>query len=629
MKDRSVEYPNRYQFNLVGGTDNIYDVIPAPGEITEEGTPINKGTLLSDATASKLGFASTDDPTVDDAFNAVPKLSQIRQTLPVAEGMTVQAGDVVDVVDGQVTKKTSVAEKAVDFSESLGTSSYYNNLCCLERSENEFVCFYYTGSAIKAVIAQNNAGEIVYKTPNTLLTVTMSSSSATQGLNAIELENNKWCVVYSEAGMGKSLKLFVVTYDADTDTFTAGSAYVPWQELQYTSLVRITSTQFAIGGSWDGSLYFIVFNVSGTTLTEVINTTHYSTSVSMHKLFPIDETHVLEMHISTSQVYTVVASVITISGATATYQNVGSVSIQSLLQIVQLDAFSYLAFNFTSSGTTEAIPLFVASDFSTGYVGTGQQVDSSQLDNNSSDFYSFYPKAESLGSNRYQIFTLNNSSQIVKFSIEMDSTAHSATITNPLSIAYTSNMSFAAIPVVVNGLYWYPARAGSNNQTLSVFTQYEKNGSVDAFALASGTASQNVDIAYDGVFDFDGLAVGRSVYDGNDALIAYCPVTGKVNVIGYWKRDDVNTIALGSYVGTGQYGANNPNTLTLPFNPTFIYIRNTLLLFQGEQSAGGFNSSQDALKVTWGDKTVSWYSTMNENEQRNAKGTSYAYVVVK
>lgn len=68
MIDREVEHPNRYRLKLVADEDNVFDLIPEPGEIVEEGTPLNKATLLQDSTALNIGFAKSDNPTVDQAF---------------------------------------------------------------------------------------------------------------------------------------------------------------------------------------------------------------------------------------------------------------------------------------------------------------------------------------------------------------------------------------------------------------------------------------------------------------------------------------------------------------------------------------------------------------------------------
>lgn len=75
MKDRTVQYPNRYKLTPVGGTSDTYDLTAVPGTITEPGTVLNKANLLTDATATGLGL--TGNPTVNDAFGAVAKKSTL------------------------------------------------------------------------------------------------------------------------------------------------------------------------------------------------------------------------------------------------------------------------------------------------------------------------------------------------------------------------------------------------------------------------------------------------------------------------------------------------------------------------------------------------------------------------
>lgn len=72
MEDRSVEFPQRYQLKKVEGTDDIYDLIPAPGTITAEGTLINKKALLQDATAA-LFQLSGDTALPDKVFEILSK----------------------------------------------------------------------------------------------------------------------------------------------------------------------------------------------------------------------------------------------------------------------------------------------------------------------------------------------------------------------------------------------------------------------------------------------------------------------------------------------------------------------------------------------------------------------------
>lgn len=69
--DRSVQFPNRYQLAPVAGTDNIADLTPAPGEVSDPGTLWNR--------------------------QAARQMQADLRTLPIAPGYSVSAGDVVDV----------------------------------------------------------------------------------------------------------------------------------------------------------------------------------------------------------------------------------------------------------------------------------------------------------------------------------------------------------------------------------------------------------------------------------------------------------------------------------------------------------------------------------------------------
>ena len=78
MKDRVPLYPGRVTLTPVSGQANTYDMVRAD-QPTEEGTPLNKETLLSDTTAEALGLSG--DPTVDDAFGALENSVQLTYTV--------------------------------------------------------------------------------------------------------------------------------------------------------------------------------------------------------------------------------------------------------------------------------------------------------------------------------------------------------------------------------------------------------------------------------------------------------------------------------------------------------------------------------------------------------------------
>ena len=77
MKDRVVQYPNRYKLTQVSG--DIYNLTPEPGIVTESGTPINKETLLSDSTATWFGL-NTETATVDQVLEKLPRVEDTLKT---------------------------------------------------------------------------------------------------------------------------------------------------------------------------------------------------------------------------------------------------------------------------------------------------------------------------------------------------------------------------------------------------------------------------------------------------------------------------------------------------------------------------------------------------------------------
>jgi len=68
MKDRVPRYPGRVKMTPVAGQANTYDMARAD-DPTQEGTPLNKTTLLKDATAALFGLGANAVP--DDAFVAI------------------------------------------------------------------------------------------------------------------------------------------------------------------------------------------------------------------------------------------------------------------------------------------------------------------------------------------------------------------------------------------------------------------------------------------------------------------------------------------------------------------------------------------------------------------------------
>lgn len=95
-------------------------------------------------------------------------------------------------------------------------------------------------------------------------------------------------------------------------------------------------------------------------------------------------------------------------------------------------------------------------------------------------------------------------------------------------------------------------------------------------------------------------------------------------------------IQTGSYLGSGTYGADNQNRLTFDFNPILVVVGqvdNRYMQFflrgcsagRGGGSGSGFSDWSTAI---WGEKTLSWYSTYNLENQLNNAGKVHQYFAI-
>ena len=94
---------------------------------------------------------------------------------------------------------------------------------------------------------------------------------------------------------------------------------------------------------------------------------------------------------------------------------------------------------------------------------------------------------------------------------------------------------------------------------------------------------------------------------------------------------DVPKIETGSYVGTGTYGADNPNSLTFGFDPIFLFVgdnSNSWNSYIDGMKYGFYASSNYSNKFTKSATTVSWYNTSSDAYQLNSSGTTYYYIAL-
>lgn len=138
MKDRVPVYPGRVKLTPVSGQENVYDMTRAD-QPTQQGDPLNKATLLKDATAALFGLGT--DAVPDDVlayvgkynlhwwakYNATPgsySLAATRDYLTWGSPSDLEYSDSIEVgVDGRVNL---VSPQRVSSASVKGNPSYNN-----------------------------------------------------------------------------------------------------------------------------------------------------------------------------------------------------------------------------------------------------------------------------------------------------------------------------------------------------------------------------------------------------------------------------------------------------------------------------------------------------------------------
>ena len=105
-------------------------------------------------------------------------------------------------------------------------------------------------------------------------------------------------------------------------------------------------------------------------------------------------------------------------------------------------------------------------------------------------------------------------------------------------------------------------------------------------------------------------------------------------------------IAIGSYVGTGTYYSNNPNTLNFDFEPKVLIVvadgANSsypgFVIVRGQSYSNGIGSYSNSavgydLRTAWAGNSVSWYTNNTFDHGRayaqlNAEGVTYRYIAL-
>lgn len=108
----------------------------------------------------------------------------------------------------------------------------------------------------------------------------------------------------------------------------------------------------------------------------------------------------------------------------------------------------------------------------------------------------------------------------------------------------------------------------------------------------------------------------------------------------------IPTVQSDSYVGTGTYNSDAPNTLTFSFSPKLVIINQST----GQSASSGLDwfrfiavrgsslcyaefsdniySKPTPIYLTWGENSLSWYATTGAQQQGNTANVTYHYTAI-
>lgn len=572
MENRVPTYPGRVELTPVAGQENTYDLVRADEPIVE-GTPLNKATLFDEENETLYGL-SGNEATVNNALKHVPQFCRITETHPVASGYSVKAGDVVDVVDGEVVCEPSYAELATeawpvsDMKYASGTSTTRYPVL-LSAGENKILLVCITGTStpykVYAIPGIVGNGHIQWDTPQYSGTI---SSLTTKNIISTDISNSGFA--YSIDFSTGSVVRFQ-NIGADGSTATLFSASFDWSNSYQRGLgcAKISDTKFLVSELvYNGE--FSQYRYRSYTPSEIKNFGNLSSNLIPSNLVGMGGGFAF--------------------GATSGYCHLVTID----------DSYNISETKVSVAGAVDA-PLYVLDDTHI-YQYTGSKYIVYETNGTTASIYA----------------------QGTDYDNPLYLEAYQATKINYDKQTYCGG----------EGYGWGVTALNASSYSVSG----NKPGNSYAIALTDATAGQNVEIALEGLFNLPGITQGQEIEDKDGYRIGYGYAAGKLRVESADMANQEGAACVsGSYTGDNKYGSSNLTTLLLPFKPRIVLIigipDNTTVAcyFSYLTESGGFSQFQQnasRLTIAQFDKTVSWYYG-SAAAQMNASGFKYYYIAFR
>lgn len=212
------------------------------------------------------------------------------------------------------------------------------------------------------------------------------------------------------------------------------------------------------------------------------------------------------------------------------------------------------------------------------------------------------------------------------------------------------------INVTINGMNGPIVLTGdsltvADDGTLSVASpaQYGVYNSSTTESVRSAVAGKYIYIPYNSgsvgffkvpsnvIVTFSTASTGGSVFAFTaQPVTGYAAIPAGTTIEYLGKLGDKARVQVVSYVGTGTYGVDNPNSLTFDFVPKCVFLQCVdygpyrTFLIRGAMYVN-FKLSEGTSSqnhISWNSKTVSWYSTSYVEYQYNEAGRKYIALAI-
>lgn len=564
----------------------------------------------------------------------------VKGTYPIAAGQSIQAGDVVDVVEGQVQKSaTPVANVETVFDNgaaTLGTS-------VLRLSDNlNVVCYLYQNGSTywPCVHLIDDIGTVVGQTNRQVIENVNASN-----IMAARLSDTQFVV-----GFASSQNVFLSVGTVSGESINLGSRY----------------TLMALQSGWNCDICIVPFSENQAFVVTCNGSNNYPSG-----------------------------SILSISGSTITKgawthpDGVGRPGVMSAARLPDSDGKKRVCVCFNDVNDGNKGKAVIATIDSSNVVTWGSVVTIVPLDVNGTScasvgsviyvvfhtiVYILNDNLSVLGQEKYDTNTYSDTrltlTSFDNFAVgtyfgknHTDAAVirwdgEKVSISEPYSFSPVGYANYISTARISNDrmIVAYQSAGSGNYGTTTILTVSGNqiagsfiDGSQDAIALKSGTAGQSIEVIYSGTVAADWVTEGQVISSpgvyGAGVLDGVLQVWSKERPVG-------TKIVTGSYIGTGTYGEGNPNSITFDFTPILFWVVKyrvegttyfsqemsespmiyTPILSENYTEGGGFYddaaASRSYAKVADNGKTIIWYHKENANKQLNSSGYAYYYLAI-